>query len=248
MNSQTAGRLINLNKQFYQTFGREFSSTRQRLQPGVRRILDGLVGDESILDLGCGNGELGRELVRHGHRGQYLGVDFSLPMLKVARIGQGATQVSFIQANLASPGWAEEVKTSFAQPFDVVTAFAVLHHIPGQEMRLDILNKVHDLLQPGGRFIHSEWQFLNSERLRRRIQPWEEAGLLPENVDEGDYLLDWRSGGHGVRYVHFFNEAELDVLAMKSRYQVRMTFYSDGFNEHLGIYQAWEAISSGESG
>ena len=31
MNGGTLTRLLDLNKQFYQTFGREFSSTRQRL-------------------------------------------------------------------------------------------------------------------------------------------------------------------------------------------------------------------------
>jgi hypothetical protein len=55
MKSQTVMRLLALNKQFYQTFGHEFSSTRLHLQPGVQRVLDGLAGGEWILDLGCGN-------------------------------------------------------------------------------------------------------------------------------------------------------------------------------------------------
>ena len=63
MKSQTVARLLALNKQFYQTFGHEFSSTRVRLQPGVLRVVDSLASDESILDLGCGNGELARELM-----------------------------------------------------------------------------------------------------------------------------------------------------------------------------------------
>ena len=71
-------------------------------------------------------------------------------------------------------------------------------------MRLNILNKVHALLRTGGQFIHSEWQFMKSEKLKERIQPWEDAGLSPEEVEDGDYLLDWRSGGRGLRYVHHF--------------------------------------------
>ena len=82
MDSNTARRLLDLNRQFYQTFGDEFSSTRRRIQPGVRRILKGLQGNENILDLGCGNGELARELARRGHSGVYTGVDFSPVMLK----------------------------------------------------------------------------------------------------------------------------------------------------------------------
>ena len=242
MKSQTVMRLLALNKQFYQTFGHEFSSTRLHLQPGVQRVLDGLAGGEWILDLGCGNGEMARELMRRGHRGPYTGVDFSPPLLEVARHGWEDAPATFIRADLASVDWDKKIIASLTQPFDLVTAFATLHHIPGQEMRLNILNKVHALLRPGGRFIHSEWQFMKSEKLKDRIQPWEDAGLSPEEVEDGDYLLDWRSGGRGLRYVHHFHEAELDDLASACGFRVRQTFRSDGTNGLLGLYQVWETI------
>ena len=242
MKSQTCARLIALNKQFYQTFGYEFSSTRLHLQPGVLQILDRLTGDESILDLGCGNGELARELMRRGFSGRYVGLDFSLPLLEVARHGWEDSPATFVRADLSAVDWEKRIVASVAQPYDWVTAFAVLHHIPGQEARLDILNKVHDLLRVGGVFIHSEWQFLSSDKLKSRIQPWEEVGISPEAVDPGDYLLDWRSGGRGLRYVHHFDEAELETLASGSRFRVRETFCSDGATKLLGIYQVWEAV------
>jgi tRNA (uracil-5-)-methyltransferase TRM9 len=240
MKNRTAARLLALNKQFYQTFGHEFSSTRLHLQPGVQRVLDSLAGDETILDLGCGNGETVRELMRRGHRGLYTGVDFSPPLLEVARHGWEDAPATFIRADLARADWDKKILASLTQPFDLVTAFATLHHIPGQKMRLNILNKVHALLRPDGRFIHSEWQFMKSEKLKDRIQPWEDAGLLPEEVEDGDYLLDWRSGGRGLRYVHHFNEAELEKLAAASGFRVRQTFHSDGANGLLGLYQIWE--------
>jgi len=242
MKSQIVGRLLALNKQFYQTFGHEFSSTRLHLQPGVLRVLDGMAGDESILDLGCGNGEMARELMRRGHRGPYTGVDFSPPLLEVARHGWEDAPATFIRADLASADWDKKIVASLTKPFDLVTAFATLHHIPGLEMRLNILNKVHALLPTGGRLIHSEWQFMKSEKLKDRIQPWEDAGLSQEEVDDGDFLLDWRSGGRGLRYVHHFYEAELEALAAASRFRVRQTFRSDGTNGLLGLYQVWETI------
>ena len=97
--------------------------------------------------------------------------------------------------------------------FDIIFSFATLHHIPSHEIRLDILKTVHGFLADGGRFIHSNWQFLNSPRLRRRVQKWSEIGLTESDVDENDYLLDWRSGGRGLRYVHHFSEEELAELA-----------------------------------
>ena len=62
--------------------------------------------------------------------------------------------------------------------YDIVFCFAVLHHIPSFELRLKILKKVRALLKPEGRFIHSNWQFLTSEKLKARIQPWEACGNI----------------------------------------------------------------------
>ena len=70
------------------------------------------------------------------------------------------------------------------------------------------------LLKPNGKFILSNWQFLNSDKLKARIQPWDRVGLTDEDMDEGDYLLDWRSGGEaGLRYAHHFSAEELLGLA-----------------------------------
>jgi tRNA (uracil-5-)-methyltransferase TRM9 len=241
MDSVTAARLIELNKDFYTRFGDSFSATRHRIQPGVRRVLEMLKGDENILDLGCGNGELARELAKRDHRGSYLGLDFSLLLLRDAESkpeGFSATfeeidltQLSvFSDQLLANGGWS------------LVTAFAVLHHIPSYELRLNILNTVHQLLKPNGLFIHSSWQFLNSSKLKARIQPWDVASISVSDVDAGDYLLDWRSGGEGLRYVHHFSEGELREIAEATGFQVKEIFYSDGATGNLGLYQVWKPI------
>ena len=246
MEIAVANRLIEINRRFYTGFGRSFSATRGRLQLGVLRILERMCRNERILDLGCGNGELVRALARCGHRGEYLGLDFSQPLLDEARRAPPECfQAAFLKIDLTIPDWDKRIRETvpcspFTDQFDVVLAFAVLHHIPGAELRLNILREAHSLLCSGGRFIHSEWQFLNSQRLHAHIQPWEAVGLSASDVDEGDYLLDWRRGGRGLRYVHHFAEAELNHLALVSRFEVRRTFHSDGEGGRLGLYQIWE--------
>ena len=130
------------------------------------------------------------------------------------------------------------------QPSAIETAmaFAVLHHLPGIETRLEFLNRSRHLLAPHGQLYLSNWQFLNSERLRRRIQPWEAIGMTPEQVDPGDYLLDWRQGGYGLRYVHHFDQPELAALAQDSGFRLVETFYSDGKGGQLSLYQVWEPL------
>jgi ubiquinone/menaquinone biosynthesis C-methylase UbiE len=100
MNSITAAKLIELNRDFYTRFGDSFSATRHRIQPGVRRVLEMLQGDETILDLGCGNGWFARELAERNHHGSYLGVDFSLPLLREAESQPEGISAAFHQMDL----------------------------------------------------------------------------------------------------------------------------------------------------
>jgi len=235
VNPTTISRLLELNRQFYQTFAVPFSATRQRLQPGVIRILNQIGPQDNLLDLGCGNGELAHELARCGHAGSYTGLDFSAILLEEAGLGQPAN-FRFILADFSSPGWDAALAGS---RYRAVFAFAVLHHLPGSEMRLQLLRKVRLLLDSGGRFIHSEWQFLNSPRLAARVQSWETVGLSAGDVDPNDYLLDWRQGGTGMRYVHHYSEAELAELADLAGFEIVESFLSDGENSRLGLYQVW---------
>jgi len=267
VDTETAQRLLALNRQFYTDHGRDFSATRERLQTGVMRVLNSLRGDEAILDLGCGNGGLARTLSRRNHSGSYLGLDFSLPLLNEAGREAFDFPVQFAQADIARLGVAsnqfpvisdqssvtehlsanaENWKLSTGNwilntgNWSLITAFAILHHIPSFDLRLNILKEVRRLLKPNGLFIHSNWQFLNSERLKARIQSWNTIGLTGQDVDPKDYLLDWKRGGLGLRYVHHFDEAELAELAKASGFEIIETFYSDGENKKLSLYQIWK--------
>ncbi len=241
MDSATASRLVALNREFYDQFGASFSATRERSQPGVLRILRTLRGDEAILDLGCGNGELARELARRSHRGPYLGLDFSLPLLRAAESQPEGFSATFRVVDLTQLSVISD-QLSVTEHWSLIIAFAVLHHIPGEELRLNLLNTVSALLPDDGRFILSNWQFLNSPRLKARIQPWDRIGLKDSDVDAGDYLLDWRRDGRGLRYVHHFSVEELSGLAGQVGLRVSESFESDGDGGKLGLYQVWRKL------
>jgi hypothetical protein len=121
----------------------------------------------------------------------------------------------------------------------MITAFAVLHHIPGIDLRVSLLHRARRLLRPAGRLVLSNWQFTSSSRLRGRIQPWSALGTGLE-LDHGDYLLDWRRGDLAFRYVHEFDEPELSRLAAECGFVVTETFYSDGADQKSGLYQQWK--------
>ncbi len=238
MQPEIAQKLIQLNEQFYQKFSQDFSDTRQRLQPGVVQVVDALPRTNRVLDLGCGNGNLAAYLAEKGHQGGYVGMDISANLVEIAA-NQQLPQTQFVAGSLTDPDWEQALPPG---PYDDVFCFAVMHHIPSMVLRLALLSKVHGLLAEGGCFVLSTWQFLQSEKLKTRIQPWARAGLNDELVDENDYLLDWRRGGEGLRYVHVYTNAELYDLAEQSGFRVNGMFHSDGQGGNLGLYHVWERI------
>ncbi len=238
MNSSTAQQLLKINREFYDRFRESFSATRQRLQPGVKKILGTIQADVSVLDLGCGNGNFLRELSRRGHKADLLGVDFSLPLLRDAESQPEEFSARFLEIDITKLSVISN-QSLIPDNWSLITAFAMLHHIPSTEMRLDILRTVRKLLKTDGRLILSNWQFLNSEKLKSRIQAWDKVGIADSDLDAGDYLLDWRSGGEGLRYAHHFTTQELLALAEQAKMRVIDSFSSDGDGGNLGLYQVW---------
>jgi tRNA (uracil-5-)-methyltransferase TRM9 len=244
MRDETIIRLLDLNKQFYQTFAEQFAETRGRLQPGVLRSLSNVPQKASIVDLGCGIGEVANELNRLGHDGFYLGMDSSDALLSIARGRCEHPLAQFQLTDFIDPSWAGGL-LSYAQRFGVtsferVLAFATLHHLPSRAFRSRVLDQITKLLAKGGQFIHSNWNFMSSPRLRARVIPWSEIDLDESDVENGDYLLDWRRGGYGLRYVHHFSDEELHKLASSAGFHVVETYYMDGEGGRLGLYQVWE--------
>ena len=273
MRPEVVERLLNINREFYQSFADPFRATRGRLQPGVARALESAPLDANVLDVGCAHGMLSEELERGGFSGSYVGLDSSQPLLDSVPDHLQPPRYQFALADLGDEEWPETARALLAEGsapeqslsessisfdrvsevpdseqsvakssdlFDWVFAFAVLHHLPSSDLRRSTAAAIRPLLTTDGRVAVSVWAFLASPRLRHRIAPWDTVGISKEEVDEGDYLVDWREGGSGVRYVHHFAAEELHELAVQAGFRVAQEFRSDGENGRLGLYQIWD--------
>ena len=245
MQPQTIQFLLELNQRFYDDFARAFAATRRQVAPGVQRAAEEMPQAGSWLDLGCGSGELARLLARRRFKGHYLGLDASAGLLAEAQQdppGSPEFQVAYRQADLAAADWAEGLALGAWQ---VISCFAVLHHLPGMALRVRILQQARRLLGEGGRMVLSVWQFQHSPKLIARIQPWERVGLTAEEVEEGDTLLDWRyalpgqAEQVGLRYVHLYNRDELAQLAETCGFTIESDYEAGGEGGRLGYYQVW---------
>jgi SAM-dependent methyltransferase len=155
-------------------------------------------------------------------------VDFSPRLLGIA---QAAGPGAFYRRDLAQAGCLDGLGQ-----FDLVACLAALHHIPGQANRLRLLREMKAHLQPGGRLFLATWQFLSSERQRRKLRDWSLLGLRSEDVEEGDYLLSWERAGSGLRYVALLDATLIGRMAWQAGLVVHDQFYSDGREGNLSLY------------
>jgi tRNA (uracil-5-)-methyltransferase TRM9 len=234
--SDIARRLVALNWEFYQTLAGPFAATRGKVQPGAKRLLDRIPPDAAVADLGCGNGNAAEFLAARGFHGRYLGVDGSSGLLEIARAGRYPFSTTFQLANFLEAGWEHPFSEN---SFDYVFAFAVLHHIPGHSGRTEFLTACRRLLVPDGNLFFSSWQFQRSGKLRERTVPWSEIGLSDSDLDPGDFLLDWRHEGRGLRYVHVISSQERQALANQTVFAEIEAFESDGKEGNLADYAVW---------
>ena len=116
-----------------QPFG-EWIMEHYRIQPGMR-----------VLELGCGNGSMWRELDRFlPKEAELILTDFSEGMLEAARGNVPVRKnISFAQADI------QQIPNADAS-FDVVIANMMLYHVPDLHRAL---SEVARVLRPDGRFI-----------------------------------------------------------------------------------------------
>jgi len=98
-------------------------------------------GARALLDVGCGDGRLARELAGPGRR--VLGLDPDAEMVRRARsLSEGIAGLDFVMADFP-------VYELPAVSFDFVCFLASLHHMDQEAA----LGKARDLLRPGGRLV-----------------------------------------------------------------------------------------------
>jgi SAM-dependent methyltransferase len=230
MDEAVVERLLVLNRDFYREFAEPFVETRARPQEGFFTLLNHLPQSAGhLLDVGCGDGRFGRFALEQDLAARYTGLDFSAEMLQAAR--SLTEKGDFFQRDLSHSGFLD----GFGK-FDLISCLATMQHIPGRSNRVRLLAELAEHLAVDGRIVLSNWQFLDSERQRRKIASWLEAGLSEGDVEVSDYLLTWKRNGKGFRYVAFIDDAETREMAETAGLQCVTQFRSDGREGDLNLY------------
>jgi tRNA (cmo5U34)-methyltransferase len=107
-----------------------------------------------ILDLGCGDGILGRTTLNRYPQAAATFVDFSDAMLEAAEKKLAPwLRVQTIKADFGEPDWRHALSTSAS--YDVIVSGFAIHHVPDERKRR-LYTEIFDLLKPNGVFLNLE--------------------------------------------------------------------------------------------
>jgi len=253
MKPELIERLCQINREFYSTFAASFSETRESARE-LQVILPYIADGARVLDLGCGNGRVAKLVAHHRRDVAYVGVDSSAELVARCKMqdAKETESAAFFAADITQPEWIDSLPLSGAlcptgEPskegrwlgmgvFDCVLLLAVLHHIPGSDVRARILRQARELLAPQGRIVVSTWRFMDNERMRKKIVPWSVVGIDERELESGDALLNWKRDGEGLRYCRWIGEDEMCALAAQAGLSVVETFRAGGRERNLSLY------------
>ncbi|PIV50596.1 hypothetical protein CO115_01840 [Candidatus Falkowbacteria bacterium CG_4_9_14_3_um_filter_36_9] len=246
MDKQMQGKLLEIVKRNYEEIADDFNETRKKyLWPELIKLADMVKDDDRILDIGCGNGRLVKTF--KDKNVWYLGVDASEKLINVAKKKLKAANFQFKIADIF------DLDKIINKKFDYVFCIAVLHHIPGKDLRILALKQLKNKIKPDGKIILTVWNLWRQKRYRKLIIKYSflkfisKSGLMSRRIsrdpdsalrisgDFGDILFAWKnSRGEAVsrRYYHAFTKFGLKKIIKKADLKIAK-FYQDKYNYYV---------------
>lgn len=244
-------KLNNLNEQFYKKVGPEFDRTRQQYWKGWDTLIPLIKkkyrqNELSVLDLACGNARFGRFLAEYfpDKNIQYHGIDREETLLNLSQSALQATHLQFtLEKQDIIQALLDKNLFSSKDTYDIVMVFGLLHHVPSQALREELVKALEIVLKPQGILVITSWQFATLPRFSERFINPEVVDLHSEDLEKNDYILDWKRVETAYRYCHFANEAEVkNLIEANTKLQVIDSYYADGKTHSLNCYSIAEKI------
>ncbi|KKD38601.1 class I SAM-dependent methyltransferase [Limnoraphis robusta] len=109
----------------------------------------------TVLDLGCGDGILGRTILTQYPDAKVVFLDFSEAMISAVqdKLANHQNQVEFILGDFGQSSWVNLVQD--VGEFDVIVSGFAIHHQPDSRKQ-EIYQEIYNLLTPGGVFLNLE--------------------------------------------------------------------------------------------
>ena len=110
----------------------------------------------SFLDLGCGDGILGKTLLTNYPESKGVFVDFSEPMIKAAKLNcqKYSDQTTYVVQDIGKADWLDMISKEL--PVDVVISGFAIHHQDDNKKKRIYRDIFDNVLKPGGLFLNLE--------------------------------------------------------------------------------------------
>jgi len=239
MDKQTQKNLLELVKRNYGEIAADFDLTRKKdLWPELIKLSEMVKNGDRVLDVGCGNGRLVKAF--ENKKISYLGVDNSEKLIKLA-----TNQRLLRRSAPRNDKWVVadilELDKLPERDFDYVFCIAVLHHLPGKDLRLKALEQIKNKIKPGGKIILTVWNLWSQKKFRKLIIKYDWFKLIGKNqMAWGDILFDWKNAkGEKIsrRYYHVFTGYGLKKLAGETDLKIEK-LYQDRHNYYLILHKS----------
>ncbi len=146
------------DEEFAATWAERFVPTPERLtlfQLMLSELRSGIPADGRVVELGVGPGYLAEYLLSRMSGIRYWGVDFSSPMLDIARqrLHPYSDRVAYLQADLVAERWWEALPA----PVDAIVSTWALHDLGSQENVEKVYRRCAQVLVDGGPFLNGDF-------------------------------------------------------------------------------------------
>jgi len=192
----------------YDGIAEEFSQTRTALWE-ADKLKEYSVDGQRVLDLGCGNGRLVD--LFEGKNVEYIGIDNSRRLLELAKQIHPERQFDYFN------GFEIPFQDN---SFDEVFSLAVMHHIPGAELRDKYLQEARRVLKKDGRIIISVWYLWQRSTYWKLLFcfAWQKI-LGRTKLDFLDLYKKWGTKDQ-KRYFHMFRKGEMKRLVERNGFKI----------------------------
>lgn len=252
MNQQTQKNLLDLVKRNYEEIAADFNLTRKKqLWPELIKLTKQIKAGSKVLDVGCGNGRLAGAFLDKDIK--YLGVDNSEKLIEAAsknfsRDGRDKQFSNKIPSYIKALDDKQNTKYKFQvadileldklpeKDFAYVFCIAVLHHLPGADLRVKALKQMKNKISNNGKIIITVWNLWPQIKFRKLIFKYGLLKLIGKNkMDFGDILFDWKNNQDqplSRRYYHAFTKNELKKLAVRAGLKIEK-LYKNKYNYYI---------------
>lgn len=170
----------------------------------------------SILDFGCGSGNLTKALASDVRR--VVGVDISFDLLRLAKEQNDPQVSSFLQFD----GHSVPLKD---QRFDLALTYVVLNHIVNDDHLIKVLKEIHRVLAPQGKLVC--------------IEQTRKTGALTDNELKNQRSLDqfekaFNQAGFRVEKREFIRRARFPFI-----FPIRWGWIDP---KHFGLIAKWDKV------